>query len=208
MITANDRCHDPISVKLDIPVLKMYESDLPEDHCIYVDNVVGGQLVGQHMIERQLYPAACIGYTTFPDTIMERVKSWQAYMAQQGHPVSEQLVLGLNDQTFEGGYSATKALLSRGIPFRSIFACTDMIALGVLKAFSEKGIRCPEDVAVISYDNTTFSQMSLPAMTTVDMQAKNLGKQGALMLLDMIDSKTLTKQKLMLYPKLVVRDST
>ncbi|MEG2266400.1 MAG: substrate-binding domain-containing protein, partial [Acinetobacter sp.] len=107
-----------------------------------------------------------------------------------------------------GGYSATKALLSRGIPFRSIFACTDMIALGVLKAFSEKGIRCPEDVAVISYDNTTFSQMSLPAMTTVDMQAKNLGKQGALMLLDMIDSKTLTKQKLMLYPKLVVRDST
>ena len=208
MITVNDRFREPIPRGLDVPVLRMYESTHEEDCCISVSNHVGGKLAAEHICNRKLHPAACIGYNPYSDTVLERVRSFQNTLAEAGHPLDETLIVGLDDQTFEGGYRGALQLIQQGKPFRSIFACTDNIALGALRALTEHGYKVPKDVAIIGYDNTLVSEMILPSLTTVDMHARDLGKQGARMMINLIENKPILERRLCLIPHLVTREST
>lgn len=208
MITSSARDQEFLPQNIDTPVVKMYESNDKKDHYIYVDNYISGYLLSKHILERHLYPVACVGYGTYPDTIRERFSSLISYMEESGHPILKEAIISNPIQSFESGYQSTIELIKKGVEFRSIFACTDVVALGVLRALSENGFSVPKDVAVIGYDNTPLAKMSLPALTTVDMQAKELGKQGAKLLIDMIEENNIEEQQIMLTPRIVVREST
>lgn len=208
MLTANDRFQEPIPKGIHVPVLRMHESIHEEDCCIWGSNLIGGKLVGEHLLNRNLAPAACIGHNPYSDTIRERVDSFCDAMKKGGHEVDPDCIIKLESQTFEGGYRGVLQLLQQGKPFRSIFACTDNIALGALRALTEKGYRVPQDIAIIGYDNTLVSEMTLPSLTTIDMRAKDLGKQGARMMMNLIENKPILERRLCLVPQLVTREST
>jgi len=89
----------------------------------------------------------------------------------------------------------------------AIFCSNELMALGVLKAASELNINVPEDLSIIAQDNTFLSRISIPALTTVDMNASRLGVESAEMMLQLLNSKNPSPRRLIFFPELIIRDS-
>ena len=83
------------------------------------------------------------------------------------------------DSTFEGAYQDMKKYLESGAELpEAAFACSDIIALGCIKALQEKGIRVPEDMAVVGFDNLPMSQMSSPSLSTIKVSKRQIGRMA------------------------------
>lgn len=90
----------------------------------------------------------------------------------------------------------------------AIFASNELMGLGVLKAATRLGINVPDELSVISHDNTVFSLISHPQLTTVDMNPSRLGVESSEMMLQLLNAKERSPRRLILYPELIIREST
>src|SRR3546814_8630094 len=77
----------------------------------------------------------------------------------------------------ESGYAAAKALLARGTTFDAIFAGGDLIAIGAMRALAEAKLRCPQDVALIGFDDIPAASQTTPTRTPVMQDMKGAGEQ-------------------------------
>lgn len=107
----------------------------------------------------------------------------------------------------EGGYQAAVEALSRDEPPTAIFAGADIAALGVLRAAEERGVRVPEDVTVVGYDNIYVSTINRVSLTTVDQSGHLTGAASARMLLERLEGRT-TPSQYVVAPRLVVRSTS
>jgi len=89
----------------------------------------------------------------------------------------------------------------------ALFAFNDIIALGAMKAMNEKGIKIPEDVSIIGFDDITFSALANPALTTIKVQTVEMGKIAVNRLIDKIDNQINLKLKIEVETELIERDS-
>jgi DNA-binding LacI/PurR family transcriptional regulator len=108
--------------------------------------------------------------------------------------------------TEESGYNAARALLGRGVPFDAVFAASDLIAFGALRALAEAGLAVPEDVAMVGFDDIPAASLSNPPLTTIAQDYARAGQVLVDTLLRRIAS--LATEATMLPPRLVVRKST
>lgn len=106
------------------------------------------------------------------------------------------------------GYQHGRDLLDRPDRPTAIFAGSDMQALGVLRAAYELGLRVPQDVSIVGYDDVTVSQWIEPALTTVHQPLREMAATATRMLLQLADGQTLAHQRIELATELVVRRST
>ena len=108
--------------------------------------------------------------------------------------------------TEEAGHAAALELLARGVPFDAIFAGSDLIAVGAMRALEEKGLRVPEDVALVGFDDIPAAALSHPPLTTI---AQDYARAGELLVDALIGQIAGAKtEHKMLTPRLVVRKST
>ena len=91
--------------------------------------------------------------------------------------------------SFEGGYRGAKNLLARGRKFTALFAMSDVMAIGAIRALRDGGKRVPEDVSVIGLDGLEIGSYLVPRLSTVAQSAENLAKQSLELLMDGIRSK-------------------
>src|SRR4029453_3104219 len=103
-----------------------------------------------------------------------------------------------------GGYQAAIEALARPTPPTAIFAGADVAALGVLRATEELGLRVPEDVTVVGYDNIFTSSIGRISLTTVDQSGHQTGAKAARLLLERIEGRTQPVHYI-LAPRLVPR---
>lgn len=89
----------------------------------------------------------------------------------------------------------------------AVFACNDFMAVGILNACNNAGIKVPEDISIIGFDNTIISKISNPRLTTVDLNMKYIGEKAATEILYMIRNKLLSVDKISFETKLVYRES-
>jgi HTH-type transcriptional repressor purR len=89
----------------------------------------------------------------------------------------------------------------------AVFCCNDVMALGAISAIGEKGLRVPEDISIIGYDNIHASRFYSPPLTTVHQSKSRLGVQAVNLLFERINHKSDQKEKIEIYPELVVRKS-
>jgi LacI family transcriptional regulator len=115
-----------------------------------------------------------------------------------------------NGNTIEGSVEAESkvgGLLQSKEKPTAIFACNDLMAVGVMGACSNAGLRVPEDISVIGFDNTLLSKISNPKLTTVDLKMDTVGKKAAEEMLNLIENKSDYRIRVVLNTSLVVRDS-
>ncbi len=105
------------------------------------------------------------------------------------------------------GYSAAKRLFAMLPRPTAIFACNDLMALGVLLAARELGLQCPEEISVVGFDNQEFAEFTAPALTTVHQSGYQLGTAAARLLLERIAGSRQPTQKLVLPTELQIRHS-
>lgn len=113
-----------------------------------------------------------------------------------------------DDPTPMLGYPFTKQLLARRKPFTALFAYNDISAIGAIRALQEEGLRVPQDVSVIGFDDIPGAAFNTPSLTTVRQPLNRMGDVAAQSLLDRIEGKKEYPSEIAIEPELVVREST
>lgn len=180
---------------------------------VLTDELAGVSMVMNHLIELGHRKIAHISGQLFSRSGLKRFEGYRKGLYENGIPYRAEYVQE-SDQTEKGGYMAMMNLLELEDPPTAVFAFNDTVACGVLGAIWDKGLRIPEDISVVGYDNTILSGHMHPRLTTVDGRMKDIGILGTKMLIDMIegkediDSRNMTESHMMIQPKFVVREST
>jgi LacI family transcriptional regulator len=123
------------------------------------------------------------------------------------HP---ELVLQIEgmESTPELGYPYGKVLIARNIPFTALVAYNDISAIGAMRAFQEAGLRVPEDISMIGFDDISIASFSIPPLTTVRQPLEEMGRIAAQTLLDRIEDRGPQIEEIAVKPKWIVRRST
>jgi len=106
------------------------------------------------------------------------------------------------------GYPVAKQLLARGKPFTALFAYNDISAIGAIRALQEQGLRVPQDVSVMGFDDIPGAAFYTPSLTTVRQPLNRMGEVAAQSLLERIEGKKEYPSEIAIEPELVVREST
>jgi LacI family transcriptional regulator len=112
------------------------------------------------------------------------------------------------DSTPSVGYPFAKQLLSRGRPFTALFAYNDISAIGSIWAIHEAGLRIPEDISVVGFDDIRGAAFSNPGLTTVRQPLLRMGQIAAHTLIDEIEGRSEYVPEIAIEPEFVVRQST
>ena len=113
-----------------------------------------------------------------------------------------------DDATPQLGYPFAKALLARKRPFTALFAYNDISAIGSIRAFQEAGLRVPEDISVVGFDDIRIAVHNNPSLTTVRQPLQKMGEIAARTLLNRIEEPEDWVQEISIEPEFVVREST
>jgi DNA-binding LacI/PurR family transcriptional regulator len=112
-----------------------------------------------------------------------------------------------SDFSQEGGYKAMENLLLSGSCPRAILATDDLLALGAIKAIKKAGLKIPDDVAVISFNNIPAAEFLTPSLTSVDINPFDLGYEATELLFQCLEGKKTSSQARIVPTKLIVRES-
>jgi LacI family transcriptional regulator len=176
----------------------------PRLNFIDVDNLSGGYQATKHLIELGHRRIAHIAGILDNRPALDRQEGYYKALSDHGYPIEPALVKeGLF--TEEGGYQATKALLPQKPD--AIFAASDTMAVGVLRAAKEAGLSIPEDLAVVGFDDLIPATTATPQLTTVHQPIQQFGVNAVDMLLDIITDGNALPHQAVYDTHLVVRES-
>lgn len=125
-----------------------------------------------------------------------------------GQDVAVDLIVELPDFSMESGRRAVIDLHSSGVPFDAVFAVTDVVALGALRALHELNISVPNQVQVIGFDDITESTYSIPALTTVNPCKDRIARDAVTMLNERIDGLASPARAVVVPASLTIRETT
>jgi DNA-binding LacI/PurR family transcriptional regulator len=187
-------------------------SPYPGISTISVDNHLGGFLAALHLYEQGCRNIAHIsGEADWWET-EERLKGWKAGLEKVGLPVtSRQIVAG--NWSASSGEKAFLTLLENYPEVDGIFAGNDQMALSVLHVANERGIKVPEQLKVMGFDNLAETPYYSPSLTTIRQDLRVLGIMSVKKVIEMINepdksSKDALPDTIILKPELIVREST
>jgi len=149
---------------------------------------------------------AFLAGTSSSRSAVERLVAYKAALSDCDIPYEEKLVVEGNYSP-RGGYEATIALLREGDPPTAIFAANDLSAFGAIDAIRDSGLRVPEDISVVGFDDIPQAALVYPKLTTVHQPLVQMGRVAVKMLFEQIDGQQLMPQRITLATSLVIRDS-
>jgi len=175
---------------------------------VLLDNVRGGRECVRHLIQSGHSKIAIITGSLTLQTGRERLQGYEEALAEADIEVDRKLIFE-GDFRDESGYRLAKELLRRHARPTAIFVCNGVMTLGVLKAFEEMNVRCPEDIALATFDDLAVDRSFHPHLTAVVQPSYDIGSRAATILMDRIEGK-LTDEPFVvrIVPTLIVREST
>lgn len=189
----NVQPNDPILTALHDDGFPIVILDTFEKHslpAVGIDHRGGIRAITRHLVTLGHRRIGCIPYTPIEnDHMRERFRAFTSVLAESGIDVDMGLVVaGRMDP--DTGAAAMQQILSHPNPPTAVFAMNDMMALGALHACAQAGVRVPEDIAIVGYDDMRFSEFLTPPLTTVRAPEIELGRAAADALLDMIEGRS------------------
>jgi DNA-binding LacI/PurR family transcriptional regulator len=183
---------------------------LPKDESIdavLIDNVTGARQAVEHLItlghER-------IGIVTGLPSITateERLVGYQQALAAHGIPLDPALIAEGNLR-IDGGEHAALHLLTQGAARpTALFVTNGLMVIGALQAIDRVGLRCPEDIALVGFDDFEWAAVMHPRLTTVRQPTYEIGEKAAQLLFDRLEQRDALPQVVRLQPRLIIRES-
>lgn len=189
-----------------VPVVMIDRTASADVDVIGTDNATGGQLATEYLIGLGHERIACITGPSFLTPSSERVVGYMRAMADSGLTVDENWIIS-GDFHEQSGYDAMRELLTLDTGLTAVFACNDLMALGVLCALHEAGLRVPEDISVIGYDDIVMASYSVPRLTTIAQPSESLGQLAAKRLVERLQKPDTAARQDILPVHLVERHS-
>jgi LacI family transcriptional regulator len=179
----------------------------PRFPSVATTNYDGGASAARHLISiGRRRPLVITGVAPFGCTQDRQFGFAEAYEAA-GSPLDAELVIE-GDFTFDAGRDVVKRILERGLSFDGIFAHNDLSAAGAMTALREVGLRVPEDVAVVGFDDIPLAAHTDPPLTTVHQPMREMGGTAAKLLLSHFGGATLSAEPQIIPTTLIVRGSS
>ena len=173
--------------------------------CINSDNYSGGYAATKHLLDQgHRHIAHVTGIMTHGDAI-ERHRGYQQALLDEGITPSPELEVA-GEFTERSGLLAVEMLLMRGQSFSAIFTANDQMALGARLALFRRGIRVPEDVSIVGYDDQPASAYMIPPLTTVRQPVEEIGQAAAKAILGLIKGEI--EEVPLISAELIIREST
>ncbi len=171
------------------------------------DDVMGATLATRHLIGLgHVRIGHMAGQPTVSTGVLRR-KGYHAALAEAGIDADPDLLVE-SGFVEEGGAQAMERLLSLKNPPTAIFAVTDMTAVGAYGVARKRGLRIPEDLAIVGYNDIPLAGRLIPGLTTVHVPIHEFGSVAARMLLEQIETGVLTPRRVVFAPQLLVRGSS
>ncbi|MBN2469511.1 MAG: LacI family DNA-binding transcriptional regulator [Anaerolineae bacterium] len=173
---------------------------------VFTENQRGGLLATEYLIGLGHCRIGCIAGPSLINSSAARVAGYRQALQAAGLPLDERLLLS-GDFMHEGGYRAAKALLELKERPSALFVCNDLMAVGALYAAHEAGLRVPDDVSVIGFDDIPLASFTLPRLTTIAQPARELGARAVALLVKRLQDRQAPACHELLPVHLVERDS-
>jgi LacI family transcriptional regulator len=169
------------------------------------NNFEGARLATHHLLALGHRRIAFIaGEALHPDA-NERLRGYRSALKAAGIAFDPALVLP-GKYHEESGLMAVEQLIDSRVPFSAIFAANDQMAFGAALGLHRRGLRVPDDISLVGFDDLAGATHSIPPLTTIHQAALELGRSAALALLQLLAGKTPTE--VLPEPRLIVRGST
>jgi LacI family transcriptional regulator len=193
--------------EMDVPTVLMGDIEGTSLFTVDVDNRLAAQKAVQYLLDLGHTQIACIThapatYTAAP----ERVLGYKSALLEAGITPDEDLIR-YADFTPESGYNQMKSLLASPKKFTAVFIASDNVAIGGKAALREAGMRIPEDISLVGFDDIPWAQFADPPLTTVHLQAQELARRACLVLMDLLKGREPEMKRQIVDTQLVVRKS-
>lgn len=181
----------------------------PESYAINADDFEGGRMATEHLLSRGHRRIAHLVGTPGVASTEPRRRGYLAALEAAGIEPEEALIVPAGFDWAEG-YKGTQLLL--GLPERlrptALFAANDLCAEGALRALNDHGVRVPEEMAVVGFDDSWVAAMSRPPLTSVHMPIFEMGMLATQMLIELVEGREVAERQPILPVSLIVRESS
>lgn len=171
------------------------------------DNFEGAYQAVRHLVQLGHTRIAYITSRRQIWTVNERLAGYRAALAKSHLDFQEEYVVQIS-LNLESAFEATNQLLKLPARPTAIFAYNDLMAVGVLKALKQAGLKIPQDMALVGYDDILYAQYLEVPLTTVRQPTQQIGEVAAEVLLKRIANRTTPAERVILKPELIVRASS
>jgi LacI family transcriptional regulator len=195
-----------------VPVVFLTMHSTPGHPVVAVDNRAGGRLAAEHLLEQGRRHIALLSGPYSWEAAEARRLGWQEVLMRAGlAPETRQIVEG--NWTPASGAAGLERLIAQYPELDAVFVGNDQMAIGVLQAAAGHGLRVPEDLAVVGFDNTPESAYLVPALTTVHQDTTEMGALAVRALAKLIAARPRGAalppfEPVWIQPRLVVRQSS
>ncbi|MEG0329426.1 MAG: LacI family DNA-binding transcriptional regulator [Longicatena sp.] len=191
------------SLPIPFVMIDRYYSDL-DCNKVFFDNELGAFLAVSKLIELGHTKIACIGNSKSNQVAISRVQGYRNAMNKFHLSIKNEYILN-GDYRFQSGYNSTLDLLKSDAS--AVFVCNDMMTLGVMRCLQEHHKKIPDDISIVSYDNTLSKFIQGTEITTIDQNIGKLVMSACDILIKNIENKDSNHKTICLEPHLVEKDS-
>ncbi len=207
IIVLSAQITDPLIIRAHrdgLPVVSIGRCVEPGVSYVDADNVEGGRMATEHLLRLGRRRVATIAGPQTRAPGIDRLEGYRSALHAWGINLrSEWIVEG--DFTEAGGYIAMRRLLPAHPD--AVFVASDLMAVGALKAIREAGLRVPDDIAIVGYDDVELAQFTDPPLTTIRQPIYELGRIAVQLLLRQMEEGVRDPQRVILPTELVIRSS-
>lgn len=176
---------------------------------VLIDDYLGGYQATSHLIECGYKEILSVTTNQESYSERERLRGYHQALADAGLPFKEELILKCKS-TIEAGYETIQTYLKKSNKEnpKAVFAFNDLIAIGIINGARDSGLKVPEELAVVGFDNTILATVSTPPLTTVAQPIADMGIQVINLLVESMREEQRSKRRIVLTPELVIRGTT
>ena len=200
---------DVLSSFSSVPMVVMDWGPNTDTDIIEDNSFTGGYLATKHLIDCGHKAIGLIAGELDKTTARTRYEGFVKAMNEANLSIHENWIMeGFFEP--EDGYECMNKILSQDNLPTAVFCCNDVMALGAISAITEKGLRVPDDISIIGYDNIHSSRFYAPPLTTIHQSKSRLGAQAVNLLFERIankDNENHQKHRIAIHPELVLRKS-
>ena len=176
-------------------------------HNVRIDDAYGSYLATKYILDCGHRAVAFFSGRIKENGVMKkRLAGYRDALAEYELPFREELVFEGNID-YKDGIASAQRLMDAGLPATAVVAAADILAIGAAKAFYERGVKVPDEISLMGFDDLEIAQYMTPGLTTVKQQISAKGEKAVELLIRNINEPELTKQELILPVSLVERGS-
>lgn len=174
---------------------------------VQIDNRLGAWQAVNHLIQLGHARIGCISYDSSLTQEIDRMGGYRQALADAGLPVRDDWIKRKAGLPFQVGFSGAVQLLSAHPDLTALFAATDEIAMGTLAAIWNLGLKVPDDVSVVGFDDISYASMIAPPLTTIHQPIDEIAAISVKHLIDTVDNPDRAPIDLVMPIRLVIRKS-